>query len=214
MIGSHVRPICAGMTHPRDIKPDPYRAPTEEEIARGRAMYAEGFTVSRCLAATDMSLGRFYYWLDGGPVVEDGGPCRHPWMAGSSPAMTPKLQRVRCLDLIVRAFHRLAKRRSRKPGCCRRSRGGASSSASAACRFGPTASRSPRAPGARSSGRCATSRSGWRARRAAGAAVRRRAAAGHRGVSRGTDPAHLRHHRRPGSRTSRAGAGPSRCRSQ
>jgi hypothetical protein len=35
-------------------------------------MYAEGFTVSRCLAATDMSLGTFYYWLDGGPVVEDG----------------------------------------------------------------------------------------------------------------------------------------------
>jgi hypothetical protein len=30
-------------------------------------MYAEGFTVSRVLAATDMSLGTLYYWLDGGP---------------------------------------------------------------------------------------------------------------------------------------------------
>ena len=60
------------MAHPRDIKPDPYRPPTREQIDLGRSMYIENFTVSRCLAATDMSLGTFYYWLDGGPVGEDG----------------------------------------------------------------------------------------------------------------------------------------------
>ena len=59
------------MSHSRDIKPDPYRAPTREEIARARDMYAQGFTVSRILAATDMSLGTLYYWLDGG-VQEEG----------------------------------------------------------------------------------------------------------------------------------------------
>jgi len=57
------------MAHPRSIKPDPYRPPTMEEVHRARSMYAEGFTVSRILAATDMALGTLYYWLDGGPVA-------------------------------------------------------------------------------------------------------------------------------------------------
>lgn len=59
------------------IKPDPYRAPDMAAIERGREMYAHGFTVSRCLAATGMSLGTFYYWLDGGPRA-DGKPLLPP----------------------------------------------------------------------------------------------------------------------------------------
>lgn len=55
------------MPHPASILPTPYRPPTREEIERARDMYAQGFTVSRILAATDMSLGTFYHWLDGGP---------------------------------------------------------------------------------------------------------------------------------------------------
>ena len=51
------------------IKPDAHRPRTREEIERGRTMYAEGFTVSRILAATNMSLGTLYYWLDGEPAV-------------------------------------------------------------------------------------------------------------------------------------------------
>lgn len=56
------------------IKPDPYRAPTDREIAKAREMYLEGFAVSRILAATGMSLGTLYYWLDGGPHEEHGKP--------------------------------------------------------------------------------------------------------------------------------------------
>ncbi|HTQ32486.1 MAG TPA: hypothetical protein VMI53_14850 [Opitutaceae bacterium] len=55
------------MPHPSSIRPDAYRPPTREEVERAREMYAQGFTVSRILAACDMSLGTFYYWLDGGP---------------------------------------------------------------------------------------------------------------------------------------------------
>jgi hypothetical protein len=55
------------MPHPTSIRPSPYTPPTREQIERARAMYAEGFTVSRVLAACDMSLGTLYYWLDGGP---------------------------------------------------------------------------------------------------------------------------------------------------
>jgi hypothetical protein len=65
------------MPHPASIQPDPYRAPTLEQIERARAMYAEGFTVSRVLAANDMSLGTLYYWLDGGPA-ENGSPLYPP----------------------------------------------------------------------------------------------------------------------------------------
>ena len=54
------------------IIPDPYRAPTDAEIAKARAMYVEKFTVSRILAATNMALGTLYYWLDGGPPDERG----------------------------------------------------------------------------------------------------------------------------------------------
>lgn len=56
------------------IRPDPYCAPSEEKIALARAMYPDGFTVSRILAATGMSLGTLYYWLDGGPLDENGKP--------------------------------------------------------------------------------------------------------------------------------------------
>jgi hypothetical protein len=56
------------------IKPDPYRPPSMDYIERGRSLYREGFTVSRCLAASNMSLGTFYYWLDGGPRDEHGKP--------------------------------------------------------------------------------------------------------------------------------------------
>ena len=55
------------MPHPASILPEPYRPPTREAIERAREMYAQGFTVSRTLAACDMSLGTLYYWLDGGP---------------------------------------------------------------------------------------------------------------------------------------------------
>ena len=58
------------MPHPKDIVPDPLRPPSMEEIERARQMYAQGFTVARCLAAGNMSLGTLYYWLDGGPVLE------------------------------------------------------------------------------------------------------------------------------------------------
>ena len=54
------------------IRPDAYRPPTREEIERARAMYVEAFTISRILAATNMSLGTLYYWLDGGPRGADG----------------------------------------------------------------------------------------------------------------------------------------------
>jgi uncharacterized membrane protein YccC len=54
------------------IKPTPYRPPSREEIERARAMYAQGFTVSRILAACDMALGTLYYWLDGGPNEAEG----------------------------------------------------------------------------------------------------------------------------------------------
>jgi hypothetical protein len=60
------------MPHPASILPTPYRPPTREEIERARDMYAQGFTVSRILAATDMSLGTFYHWLDGGPRQREG----------------------------------------------------------------------------------------------------------------------------------------------
>src|SRR5438105_1847844 len=62
------------MTLSTNIRPEPYRPPTMDEIRRAREMYTEGFTVSRVLAATDMSLGTLYYWLDGGPRDEKGGP--------------------------------------------------------------------------------------------------------------------------------------------
>lgn len=60
------------MSHPSSIIPDPQRAPTMAEIERARALYTEGFTVARCLAAGNMSHGTFYYWLDGGPHDEQG----------------------------------------------------------------------------------------------------------------------------------------------
>ena len=65
------------MPHPPSILPEPYRPPTREEIERARDMYAQGFTVSRILAATDMSLGTFYAWLDGGPA-ENGATLYPP----------------------------------------------------------------------------------------------------------------------------------------
>jgi hypothetical protein len=61
-----------------NLRPDPYRPPTMDEIHRGRDMYTQGFTVSRILAATDMSLGTFYSWLDGGPCDEKGEPMLPP----------------------------------------------------------------------------------------------------------------------------------------
>lgn len=62
------------MTLSSNIRPEPYRPPTQDGIRRAREMYTQGFTVSRILAATDMSLGTFYFWLDGGPRDEKGGP--------------------------------------------------------------------------------------------------------------------------------------------
>jgi hypothetical protein len=56
------------------IRPDPYCAPSDEKIALARAMYPQGFTVSRILAATGMALGTLYFWLDGGPLDENGQP--------------------------------------------------------------------------------------------------------------------------------------------
>ncbi|MGH6727087.1 MAG: hypothetical protein ACREB8_11155 [Pseudolabrys sp.] len=57
------------MPHPASILPDAYRPPTRDQIERARDMYVQKFTVSRILAACDMSLGTFYYWLDGGPFL-------------------------------------------------------------------------------------------------------------------------------------------------
>jgi hypothetical protein len=54
------------------ITPDAHRPPTQEQIARARTMYAEGFAVSRILAYCDMSIGTLYYWLDGGPLEAEG----------------------------------------------------------------------------------------------------------------------------------------------
>lgn len=65
------------MPHPASILPEPYRPPTREQIERARAMYGEGFTVARILAATDMALGTLYGWLDGGPA-ENGAPLLPP----------------------------------------------------------------------------------------------------------------------------------------
>jgi hypothetical protein len=50
----------------------PFAPPSDEQIARARQMYVEKFTISRILAACDMSLGTLYYWLDGGPRDADG----------------------------------------------------------------------------------------------------------------------------------------------
>jgi len=61
------------MPHAPSIRPDPYRPPSREQIERARDMYIQKFTVSRILAACDMSLGTFYYWLDGGPHDEESG---------------------------------------------------------------------------------------------------------------------------------------------
>jgi len=55
------------------------------EIERARAMYAQGFTVARCIAAGNMSLGTLYYWLDGGPFL---GPATDT-SAGSGPLSGP-----------------------------------------------------------------------------------------------------------------------------
>jgi hypothetical protein len=60
------------------IKPSPYRPPSRAQIERARAMYAEGFTVSRILAACDVSLGTLYYWLGGGPRDEQSAPLLPP----------------------------------------------------------------------------------------------------------------------------------------
>jgi hypothetical protein len=52
-----------------------------EQVHRARDMYVQKFTVSRILAACDMSLGTFYYWLDGGPV---SGPAPEPSAEGNA----------------------------------------------------------------------------------------------------------------------------------
>lgn len=46
-------------------------APAADMITLARQRYAEGVAVSKILAETEMSLGTFYLWLDGGP--DDGG---------------------------------------------------------------------------------------------------------------------------------------------
>ena len=66
------------MTLSDNIRPEPYRPPTADDIRRAREMYTLGFTVSRTLAATDMSLGTLYFWLDGGPRDENGTPSLPP----------------------------------------------------------------------------------------------------------------------------------------
>jgi hypothetical protein len=66
------------MSFSPSITPTPYRPPTREQIERAREMYRLGFTTSRILAACDMALGTLYYWLDGGPVGEDGATLYPP----------------------------------------------------------------------------------------------------------------------------------------
>ncbi len=41
--------------------------PSPETVALARQMYIDGASVSEILAATQLSLGALYYWLDGGP---------------------------------------------------------------------------------------------------------------------------------------------------
>jgi hypothetical protein len=71
------------MPFPPSITPDPLRAPSMAEIERAREMYAQGFTVARCLAAGNMSHGTLYYWLDGGPFL---GPTTGKPAVGLGPA--------------------------------------------------------------------------------------------------------------------------------
>lgn len=66
------------MVYSPDIRPEPYRPPGPQQIERARQMYAENFTVSRILAACDMSLGTFYYWFSGGPRDEAGATLYAP----------------------------------------------------------------------------------------------------------------------------------------
>lgn len=80
------------MPHPKSIVPDPLRPPTLEEIQRAREMYAEGFTVARCLAAGNMSLGTLYYWLDGGPCL---APTTAQSAVGGGARMLPPIPRRR-----------------------------------------------------------------------------------------------------------------------
>jgi hypothetical protein len=97
------------MTLKDNILPDPIRPPTMEEIARAREMYANGFTVSRCLAAGHMSHGTFYYWLDGGPLL---GPATDKSAAGGDERgerMLPPLPRRRVI---------VGKRRKPLAGSC------------------------------------------------------------------------------------------------
>lgn len=54
------------------IKPEPNPPLTRERVIRIREMYAEGFTVSRILAACQTSLGTLYACLDGTPFGADG----------------------------------------------------------------------------------------------------------------------------------------------
>jgi hypothetical protein len=77
------------------------------EIERARSLYAEKFTVARCLAAGNMSHGTLYYWLDGGPRDDKGvallppiprrrqiaGKRRKP-LAGSSVSLLARLTRT------------------------------------------------------------------------------------------------------------------------
>jgi hypothetical protein len=89
--------IPAAMPHPPSITPGPLRAPTMAEIERARGMYAQGFTVARCLAAGNMSLGTFYYWLDGGPYL---GPTTDKSAVGGDEAgarMLPPIPRRRSI---------------------------------------------------------------------------------------------------------------------
>ena len=54
------------------IAPEPNPPLTRERVIRAREMYEAGFTVSRILAACQMSLGTLYTCLDGVPFGLDG----------------------------------------------------------------------------------------------------------------------------------------------
>jgi len=55
-VTSYLLPLYSrAMPHPVSILPEPYRPPTREEFERAREMYAQGFTVSRILARTQVA---------------------------------------------------------------------------------------------------------------------------------------------------------------
>jgi hypothetical protein len=70
------------------ILPEPNPPLSPERVELVRAMYREGFTVSRILALGQMSLGTLYKCLDGAPFGPEG--LRWPPIPRRNPAKKPR----------------------------------------------------------------------------------------------------------------------------